>query len=49
MYLEGAEQQGAFLRKQSQRKAQRAFLDCLGAVKLHQPLTPYRIVIAYHG
>jgi len=47
--LEGAEQKGAILRKQSQRRAQREFLDLLGAEKLHQHMVPYRVVIAYRG
>lgn len=49
MYLEGAEQKGPIPRNPSWRKAQRAFLDCLGADKLHQLLIPYRIMIAYCG
>lgn len=38
MYLGGMEQHGAILRKQSQMKAQREFLDHLGVDKLHQYL-----------
>lgn len=49
MYLEGAAQKGPILRKRSQRKAPRAFLDCLGADNLQQHLAAHRIMVAHRS